>query len=988
MMVTFVSQCEKKALSRTRRVLDAFANRIGDNTWQTIITEDGLIAVKQLLRKTVTKNTAVSCHWIRSRSRSELVWIVGNRNKFNKEGVVPVNSTSKELFMDVFNVKPKAGVLYANTHYQPLTRHLFAVGYVAQQLCLQLLSNNEDKEKFAFSAFVAGCLHDLGKIDPQFQAWVTQDKSKTFVAEDGQHIDDTKFSFDKHPRHNEISYFAFKAFEQQLTGKTPINPHQKSYIEHVIYWHHAKPFRKNDKNTKNFDTLNGIHEVFDSSLTANKMQDFFETTFTILEGVDALSVEYEPTQKSIIKGLGWTKPAKNFVDELFIAQNTGLPSFKLYSTNDQSFEKFSQKTRDNANYNLIRSCVITADRLVSKLSAYDLKKYITNQNITEITQEVFAVESTLSSHIEQCLNNFPKSERTQKQHEVATELGQSNLISVLAGAAGCGKTKIALEWAKLKNAQQIIWVCPRVQVCQGIFDELTQRYLPNATIEIATGEFKYTNSWEQKTKDDDYFSGDIIITTIDQILGAIISHSKIDTLLQFMNVHVVFDEYHEYINEPAFTLLFAELIACKRLKNNTANTLLVSATPHYFYLKELLGIDIEDVIEMPSFNESFYKINFCDQRTQDDDNPLYKTQDTKTFVISNTAQTAQRSFIKNQAQENSILLHSKFKKSDKKDLFEKVYESFKQQGTDQYQILRSGPIVQASLNISCDYMVTEMTTAENILQRLGRLDRFGMNKDGVNVLTIAITESVKKGKCVDSSARFLNSLNTLQSSKAWYDLLTSELDDKPIQLSRIYALYKKFYESTQGQQAVASDLLKALLSGAALLLSKVSEPMTLPPKKQQTVGRTKISKNSLRGDNRFVQMAVVRCNNPSQPVVLNHYAYDFAMSDNEQFDNLTESLDTIRNYGLIDYMAQKHARIDKASIIEGIPATKMNMRKILLENFARDPEYPIYLSYTPDVLLHQLGEKTAHTEAIYYAVCDKQPIGAIAMKHLLNNSEE
>jgi CRISPR-associated endonuclease/helicase Cas3 len=46
MMVTFVSQCEKKALNRTRRVLDAFANRIGDNTWQTIITEDGLIAVK------------------------------------------------------------------------------------------------------------------------------------------------------------------------------------------------------------------------------------------------------------------------------------------------------------------------------------------------------------------------------------------------------------------------------------------------------------------------------------------------------------------------------------------------------------------------------------------------------------------------------------------------------------------------------------------------------------------------------------------------------------------------------------------------------------------------------------------------------------------------------------------------------------------------------------------------------------------------------
>ncbi|MFH4122506.1 hypothetical protein WAI71_22625, partial [Acinetobacter baumannii] len=45
MIVTFISQCEKKAIPRTRRVLDAFADRIGNNTWQTVITEDGLLAV-------------------------------------------------------------------------------------------------------------------------------------------------------------------------------------------------------------------------------------------------------------------------------------------------------------------------------------------------------------------------------------------------------------------------------------------------------------------------------------------------------------------------------------------------------------------------------------------------------------------------------------------------------------------------------------------------------------------------------------------------------------------------------------------------------------------------------------------------------------------------------------------------------------------------------------------------------------------------------
>ena len=97
MIVTFVSQCEKNSLKRTRRILDAFANRIGSNVWQTAITEDGLATVKQLLRKSATKSTAVSCHRIKTRKQSELVWIVGNKRKFNEIGIVPVNSTRRNL---------------------------------------------------------------------------------------------------------------------------------------------------------------------------------------------------------------------------------------------------------------------------------------------------------------------------------------------------------------------------------------------------------------------------------------------------------------------------------------------------------------------------------------------------------------------------------------------------------------------------------------------------------------------------------------------------------------------------------------------------------------------------------------------------------------------------------------------------------------------------------------------------------------------------
>lgn len=97
MMVIFTSRSEKKAIYTVRRILDSFADRIGNDTWKTVITQEGLLTVQALLRRTATKSTAVACHWIRSRSHSELVWIVGKRDMFNEEGIVPVHSTQKEI---------------------------------------------------------------------------------------------------------------------------------------------------------------------------------------------------------------------------------------------------------------------------------------------------------------------------------------------------------------------------------------------------------------------------------------------------------------------------------------------------------------------------------------------------------------------------------------------------------------------------------------------------------------------------------------------------------------------------------------------------------------------------------------------------------------------------------------------------------------------------------------------------------------------------
>lgn len=97
MNVLLVSQCSKNALKETRRILDQFAERRGDRTWQTPITQAGLDTLRKLLRKSARKNTAVACHWIRGRDHTELMWIVGNAAQFNMKGASPTNTTRRNI---------------------------------------------------------------------------------------------------------------------------------------------------------------------------------------------------------------------------------------------------------------------------------------------------------------------------------------------------------------------------------------------------------------------------------------------------------------------------------------------------------------------------------------------------------------------------------------------------------------------------------------------------------------------------------------------------------------------------------------------------------------------------------------------------------------------------------------------------------------------------------------------------------------------------
>ncbi|TDR06737.1 type I-F CRISPR-associated helicase Cas3f [Marinomonas communis] len=197
MNILLVSQCSKKALQETRRIIDQFAERTGDRIWQTAITEQGLATLRKLLKKTARRNTSVACHWIRSNNRTDLKWIVGNPRRFNSEGTVPTNVTGR----DILRAKDEN------------------VWHTAEDMRLL--------------ACIAALFHDVGKANQAFQDKINPRKKTD--------------SFEPY-RHEWVSLRVFEAFVQTaiagvepsqqdqawLTALTLIDAHSDDLVQKVL----------------------------------------------------------------------------------------------------------------------------------------------------------------------------------------------------------------------------------------------------------------------------------------------------------------------------------------------------------------------------------------------------------------------------------------------------------------------------------------------------------------------------------------------------------------------------------------------------------------------------------------------------------------------------------------------------------------------------------------------------------------------------------
>ncbi|MES2205166.1 MAG: type I-F CRISPR-associated helicase Cas3f [Pseudomonadota bacterium] len=237
MNILLVSQCSKNALTETRRIIDQFAERRGDRTWQTAITQQGLDTLRKMLKRTARRNTAVACHWIRGKDHSELLWVVGDMRCFNEQGATPTNITARDVL---------------RTQDENDWHTAYDIGLLAG---IAGLFHDFGKANVLFQKKLAGKAKKLS--EPYRHEWVSLRLFQAFVGEQNDDMEWlTRLANIKAEEETVILERLIKDDRKFLSNPFKTLPSLAQAVGWLIVSHHRLPKFSGEKNEPRIDCMN------------------------------------------------------------------------------------------------------------------------------------------------------------------------------------------------------------------------------------------------------------------------------------------------------------------------------------------------------------------------------------------------------------------------------------------------------------------------------------------------------------------------------------------------------------------------------------------------------------------------------------------------------------------------------------------------------------------------------------------------------------
>lgn len=319
---------------------------------------------------------------------------------------------------------------------------------------------------------------------------------------------------------------------------------------------------------------------------------------------------------------------------------------------------------------------------------------------------------------------------------------------LLSAPTGAGKTWAALLGflAGLRtgrpHADRTLYALPLRSLATGLYNSTKDAcdhvmdWRPGKAPEITiqTGE----------QKDDPFFQGDVVFSTIDQLLAGYLQIPlSLPTRLANMNAGalvgslVVLDEVH--LLDPARSL--ATVMEMGRRQRGLSQFLLMTATlsrPAREALAEYFNARLEsptgeELSAMPAQANKERRYHWRSESLTADA-VLERHSGGRSLVICNTVQRSQDLFSDlielKQGDTEVFLLHSRFLPKDRKASEDMLAPYFGPNAKSANAILVATQVVEAGIDISAENLHTELCPANALVQRAGRCARFPSRNKG------------------------------------------------------------------------------------------------------------------------------------------------------------------------------------------------------------------------------------------------------------------
>ena len=375
------------------------------------------------------------------------------------------------------------------------------------------------------------------------------------------------------------------------------------------------------------------------------------------------------------------------------------------------------------------------------------------------------IESVLD--VEKVFNSLDS--RIRKKIGASSEIWQEKLLReehegeikkmLLVAPTGSGKTEFALLWAKSMGRKFIYTLPLRVALNDiysrfkdggpddvKLFDETKEVSILHSTAFIEYIKERDSGAdidTETKINTSKLFSYPVMLTTPDQIFLSSLNYYGSDKLISiYPESAIVIDEIQTYNPEMA-AIIIRTLEIISELKGNI---LIITATfpPYFKKFLDNLGVrtidiskkGIQDVKNLSIKRHKLLIINRSvfdfenlkedkelplDNESEKEIKKILKTSGSK-LIIVNTVSKAISLYdsLKGNEENNFYLLHSRIIEKEKSARIEEMKEKM---ANDEDVVLISTQIVEASVDLDFDILITEISTIDSQIQRWGRVYR-------------------------------------------------------------------------------------------------------------------------------------------------------------------------------------------------------------------------------------------------------------------------